>query len=156
MQTQIFPLEIISSLSKSSCRFCSLLYCWCDVIADLIYSKEYKHIKGRIYWLFAVFLLYLPQCYKQCRQSKFIYIKRKVFLISGLQRQCLDNSPKIRVTSCGFPKEIKKVSTYWFKMALQAKVKMEWEPCLESADAGLELSSIPSSYWTLKKICSFK
>ena len=26
-------------------------------------------------------------------------------------------------------------------MGLQAKVKMEWEPCLKNADAGLELSS---------------
>ena len=41
-------------------------------------------------------------------------------------------------------------------MALQAKVKMEWEPCLKNADAGIELSSAPSSYWILKKNLKFQ
>ena len=41
-------------------------------------------------------------------------------------------------------------------MALQAKVKMEGEPCLKNADAGIELSSAPSSNWILKKNLKFQ
>lgn len=37
--------------------------------AGLISSKEYKHIKGRNYWLFSVSLLYLAQCCKYNSQE---------------------------------------------------------------------------------------